>query len=142
MNSKLDINQVHTHLLKQDTGSFKALEEPSDNDDKLQLSMLQFLLPHGEIVEIASQSLILIGRQAGNEHHIDVDLSSYGAESGISRTHAAVQITYSSVFVRDFESRNGIFLNGEILFPMRDYMLQDGDELKIGTLKLRVIFIP
>jgi pSer/pThr/pTyr-binding forkhead associated (FHA) protein len=140
MNSQLDINQIHTRRLTEQAATFKILEEASVGE--LQLSMLHFLLPNGEVVEISSQSLILIGRQEGNGHHIDVDLSAFGGESGISRTHAAVQITYSAVFVRDFESRNGIYLNGEMLLPMQDYVLRDGDVLKLGTLKLRVIFVP
>jgi pSer/pThr/pTyr-binding forkhead associated (FHA) protein len=140
MNSQLDINQIHTRRLTEQAATFKILEEASDGE--LQLSMLHFVLPNGEVAEISSQSFILIGRQEGNGHHIDVDLSTFGGDSGISRTHAAIQITYSAVFVRDFESRNGVYLNGEILLPMQDYVLRDGDELKLGTLKLRVIFVP
>ena len=140
MDTKLDINRLHTHLLKYPQGDFKQLDDYFDTE--FQLSMMQFILPNGEAIEIPLQSLILIGRQAGNEHRIDVDLSKFGAESSISRTHAAIQITHSAVYIRDFESRNGTLLNGEILQPMEDYILRDGDELKLGPTKIRVIFIP
>jgi len=133
-------NQVQTQMLTHPRAKFKALENPPEAE--LHLSMFQFMLPDGEAVEIASQSLILIGRQVSNKHQVDLDLSKFGAQSGVSRTHVAIQITHSAVFVRDFESRNGVFLNGEILQPMEDYILRDGDELKLGAVKLRVIFVP
>jgi hypothetical protein len=134
-------DEVKTHMMyNQPIGAFKKLKQSTTQ--ALRLSRLRFILPDGTNLEVPVSSFLLLGRQDGNEDKIDVDLSAFGSGSGVSRTHAAIQITHSAIFVRDFESRNGVFVNGEELFPMRDYPLQDGDELKLGNLKLRVIFVP
>ena len=133
-------NEVKTQMYNQPLGIYKRWKHSLNQE--LQLSSLRFLLPDATSVEVPVSSTILLGRQEANDNTIDVDLSAFGAGSGVSRTHAAIQITHSAVFVRDLESRNGVYINGEELFAMRDYAIHDGDELKLGNLKLRVIFIP
>lgn len=132
-------DEVKTQLYNQPFGTFKRLKHSSKQE--LKLSSLRFMLPNATNIEVPANSTILLGRQEANENKIDVDLSAFGASSGVSRNHAAITVTSTKVCVRDLGSRNGVFINGEELFAMRDYELQDGDELKLGNLKLRVIFV-
>ena len=58
MLTRLDVNKLHTHLLKYPEGDYKQLDDYFDAAP--QLSMLQFMLPNGEAVEIPLQPFILI----------------------------------------------------------------------------------
>lgn len=129
-----------TRALVQPVAAFKRPSKKSNTESSI--SFVRFILPNEQAVDVPAGSYIVMGRQKGNDRHIDFDLSViYGPESGVSRTHAVMQITTTSVFIRDFESTNGTYLNGSELLPMRDYPLNDGDELKLGSVVMRVIFI-
>ena len=140
MVDEFETQEVKTEMMySQPFGAYKKLKTATM--EAIRLSYLRFLLPNGGNIEIPIKSSILLGRQNGNENVVDLDLSDFGSDSGVSRNHACIRISRSGVFVRDLGSRNGVFVNGEELLSMRDYPIQDGDELKLGKLKVRVIFM-
>lgn len=51
---------------------------------------------------------------------------------GISRVHVEIVEISSGYEIRDLESRNGTFLNNELLIPNKLYPITDGDILKIA----------
>ncbi|MEN6391879.1 MAG: DUF6382 domain-containing protein [Syntrophomonas sp.] len=53
--------------------------------------------------------------------------------SGVSRVHMELVKTAAGWIVRDLDSKNGTFINGEKLIPNKDYPLVDGCRLKIAT---------
>ncbi|MEO7001993.1 MAG: FHA domain-containing protein, partial [Ktedonobacterales bacterium] len=72
----------------------------------------------------------------------DVDFTDWnGAASGISRNHLVISVGPDGVFVEDEESYNGTLCNGDRLCPRQRYLLNDRDELRLGTMMLRVLFI-
>lgn len=52
-------------------------------------------------------------------------------ETGISRIHAEITTENEQSTIKDLGSRNGSFINGEILVPYRVYILQEGDIVKL-----------
>jgi pSer/pThr/pTyr-binding forkhead associated (FHA) protein len=58
------------------------------------------------------------------------------ASAAISKRHCAVMVRGSQVFVRDFGSTNGTFVNGELV--QGEVELHDGDKLKVGPLEFTV----
>lgn len=58
------------------------------------------------------------------------------ASAAISKRHCALLIRGTKVFVRDFRSTNGTFVNGQQIGNEQE--LHDGDELKLGPLLFRV----
>ncbi len=58
------------------------------------------------------------------------------ASAAISKRHCAVLVRGSQVFVRDFGSTNGTFVNGELV--QGEVELHDGDQLKVGPLEFTV----
>lgn len=70
-----------------------------------------------------------IGREAGNEVHID--------DAGVSRQHARVLLHNGSVWVQDAGSRNGIFVNGDRVPDHKQ--LKVGDKLTVGSHAFEVI---
>jgi pSer/pThr/pTyr-binding forkhead associated (FHA) protein len=58
------------------------------------------------------------------------------ASAAISKRHCAIMVRGSQVFVRDFGSTNGTFVNGELV--QGETELHDGDALKVGPLQFTV----
>jgi pSer/pThr/pTyr-binding forkhead associated (FHA) protein len=58
------------------------------------------------------------------------------ASAAISKRHCAVMVRGSQVFVRDFGSTNGTFVNGELV--QGEVELHDGNKLKVGPLEFTV----
>lgn len=69
----------------------------------------------------------------------DVDLANFGArDKGVSRRHAALVRYHGRLHILDLNSVNGTFLNGTRLLSDNPHPLSAGDEIRIGTLNLRV----
>lgn len=77
----------------------------------------------------AASVLALGRRDADNQQQIDIDLVNF---QGISRLHAFFHLEGDCVFVEDFNSRNGTFLNGYELIPLRRYQVMPGASLRLG----------
>lgn len=91
-------------------------------------------------LEIADD--LLIGRK-DNARGIfpDVDLGLDGGyDAGVSRRHAILAHTNGAYTIEDLDSANGTFVNGQRLAPQTPARLTSGDELKCGTLLMRVEF--
>ncbi|MCG8351728.1 MAG: FHA domain-containing protein [Chloroflexales bacterium] len=87
----------------------------------------------------ASEEL-LIGRKdnaKGIFPDIDMGLDG-GYDAGVSRRHAIISFQNGVFVVEDLESANGTFINGDQLQPHVHTPLHHGDELKLGTLILRI----
>src|SRR5437870_6113256 len=59
------------------------------------------------------------------------------ASAMISKRHCAVLVKAGEVFLRDFESTNGTFVNDEQV--KGEVPLKDGDVLKVGPLSFKVV---
>lgn len=72
----------------------------------------------------------------------EVDLTGYDAEKlGVSRLHARLSIHDGSLYITDLDAANGTFLNGLRLTARQPRILRDGDEIKLGKLRLQITFI-
>ena len=89
-------------------------------------------------IQCPQQAIISLGRRDdANHQQIDIDFAELG-ENGVSRLHAFIYITDKGIFIEDFNSRNGTFLNHYQLLPLRRYPLQEQDVLKLGRIELIV----
>jgi pSer/pThr/pTyr-binding forkhead associated (FHA) protein len=94
---------------------------------KMSLVVLTSGKTEGQAIPIPSAQFI-IGR--------DPQCHLRPASAMISKRHCAVLARNDSVFLRDFDSTNGTFLNDE---PVKgEVPLKDGDILKVGPLAFRV----
>jgi hypothetical protein len=85
---------------------------------------------------------LLIGRK-DNARSIfpDIDLGLDGGyDAGVSRRHAILAWNNGVYTVEDLGSANGTFVNGQRLPAQQATRLKQGDELKCGTLLMRVEF--
>ena len=85
---------------------------------------------------------LLIGRK-DNARGIfpDVDLGLDGGyDAGVSRRQSILAYNNGVYTVEDLSSSNGTFINGQRLAAQQATRLKQGDELKCGTLLMRVEF--
>ena len=96
----------------------------------------------GRRISLAVNDDLLLGRK-DNARGIfpDVDLGLEGGyDSGVSRRHAILARKNDSYVLEDLGSANGTFINGRQLAPARPMRLANGDEIRCGTLLLRIEF--
>lgn len=101
---------------------------------------IRLRLMNGKAFELAGKNDYVIGRRDPNAPTPDVDLTDWnGAASGVSRQHAAIHVSSEGVSIEDLESLNETIRNGYRLLPHQRYPLQDGDELRLGSISLLVV---
>lgn len=96
-----------------------------------------------KLIEVPLLTRIILGRVAeGDSMRPDVDLSLFGALTlGVSRMHAAIARSRSALFLNDLNSTNHSWLNGSLLEQNVELPLHDGDEIRLGSLALRVFYL-
>lgn len=84
----------------------------------------------------------LLGRTAASSpDSLFIDLTPYDARAkGVSRIHAAIRRSDVTLTFEDLNSINGTYLNGSRLPPRQPQTLHDGDELRLGLLRIRIAF--
>ena len=99
------------------------------------------LMDSGKILPLASRNEFTLGRLSeGQPIMPDIDLTPYQAyASGVSRLHAVVKRDGNRVVVMDLGSSNGTYLNGRRLNPHMEEMLNHGDIVALGKLKIQIL---
>lgn len=82
---------------------------------------------------------IVVGREDPLEGIFpDVDLTDHGGDvGGVSRRHARLFVQDDRLLIEDLNSANHTTVNGQPLAPGQPQPLQDGDEVRVGRVKLR-----
>ncbi|HJQ99573.1 MAG TPA: FHA domain-containing protein [Candidatus Polarisedimenticolaceae bacterium] len=101
------------------------LPPPPDPNDKTQDVPIARLVVEGSGTEHRLGRCTYIGRDTDN--HIRLQASQ------VSRRHASVNLGPSGFVLRDEQSRYGTFVNDE---PIQEQALRDGDQLRIGEVRL------
>lgn len=85
-------------------------------------------------------SELLIGRlDSANGVYPNLDLTTDGGfEGGVSRRHARITFRDGVPYLEDLKSTNHTYLNNVCLEPLIPYPLHHGDEVRVGTMLLRV----
>ncbi len=102
------------------------------------------LISDGRRVQLEGNKTLLVGRTDQKRGIIpDIDLGVYGGyDAGVSRRHAMIALNETACTVEDLDSANGTFINGQRIHAHQPMPLHNGDELKFGTLPLRVEINP
>jgi len=86
---------------------------------------------------------LILGREGEATLEAVLDLSELNAANmGVSRRHAMIRRTESGFEVLDLSSRNGTWLNAERLVPNKPYPFASGSQLRIGQMRLLVMYHP
>ena len=95
---------------------------------------------------VDSKGEFVIGRKVGGTKNVSetlLDLSPLGGYGqGISRRHAAIRRAEKGYEILDLGSVNGTWLNNERLTPHQFYPLTSGSHLRLGNMRLFVLYQP
>lgn len=58
---------------------------------------------------------------------------------GISKQHALIERVNGNIYIKDLHSTNGTFINGELINPMEQYGLTNGDKITLANLTYEFI---
>ena len=121
----------------ENTPSTAALPQADAPDAVVSL----YLADSGQIIHLAGRTEFTLGRVADNQPILpDVDFSLFEAYSqGVSRLHASLKIINLRVVITDLGSSNGTRVNGQKIMPHIDYLLNHGDVIALGKLKIQVL---
>jgi hypothetical protein len=100
-----------------------------------------YILSTRQQITIDVKGRTVLGRLSGVEDDgtLNIDLSPFMAfQLGVSRRHLMLIPEDDKILAFDLSSRNGSFLNGEAMSSRKGYEITDGDELRLGTLNVRV----
>lgn len=114
----------------------QSLTMPSSNP------VVVYIRDADEPLAISRSGTFTFGRQDETiEADLDIDLNMYGADDlGVSRLHATLDTAASPPTLKDLDSFNGTFINGQRLVAQQIYYLQSSDEIRLGRMVLRVFY--
>lgn len=105
-------------------------------------TIVMFFDTQREPLTAVVQPEVTLGRQnpGGTERY--VDLESYNAfERGVSRIHVKIKRIGTEFEVEDLASANGTYINGFSIAPHKPHPLKNGDEVRMGDLRMHVYFL-
>jgi hypothetical protein len=92
---------------------------------------------------LSAKDEFILGRRVGTTSGPLLDLSPLGGyHMGLSRRHAVIRRTAEGYEVFDLGSVNGTWLNEERLVPHQAYPLPSGSHLRLGRMRLFVLYRP
>lgn len=99
------------------------------------------LLDTGQVIPLSTKNEFTMGRVSeGQPIMPDIDLSPYQAyAAGVSRLHAVIKRSGNRIIFMDLGSANGTYINGKRLEPNVEQVLNHGDIIALGKLKLQVL---
>jgi len=99
------------------------------------------LLDTGQVLPLSTRNEFTMGRiSEGQPIMPDIDLSPYQAyAAGVSRLHAVIKRDGSRIVLIDLGSANGTYINGKRLTPNVEQVLNHGDIIALGKLKLQIL---
>ncbi|OHD15201.1 MAG: hypothetical protein A2086_11730 [Spirochaetes bacterium GWD1_27_9] len=113
-------------MFSQQTGKFITNENVDTN--KMAKINAKSTVPR---LEVAGQTKELsnkafgIGREKTNQLIV--------GDTKVSRHHAVVTFENGVAYIKDTDSTNGTYINGQKLVAGKKYQLKNGDKIKIGT---------
>ena len=106
-------------------------------------TLVIFIDGHREPLTASAQPQVAFGRQnVTSSGSAQIDLEPYGAfEKGVSRHHSVIRRSGLGFEIEDLGSANGTFVNGFSLTPHTPRIIKNGDELRLGELRMHVYFL-
>lgn len=94
-----------------------------------------------QLLLLEGRAEYVIGREGSANEIPEVNLGPYGGrERGVSRRHALLRVDRRQLLLVDLGSSNGTWLNGTQLSSQEPIRLENGDELRLGKLVIKVFF--
>ncbi|XP_054159820.1 angiogenic factor with G patch and FHA domains 1-like [Oppia nitens] len=138
--TKLEVIYVSS---EEEEGEILDSEDSSDdnsddsNNVKLSPPLVRMIVKQSSTLDIGSLLLVTcMGAKIGNEANCDVWIT----DETVSRTHAEIKYDYklNNYMMKDLNSTNGTFINGEKLETNTEMIVKHSDEITFGECVLLV----
>jgi len=143
-NTQPENDEFETHEIDREKAIQEASNRKTDPLDSDIPRRLKFVVKEtGSVFEVKVRLYMVIGRVTNSrDRKVDIDLTPFARhEHGISRYHSYIQVVENRISITDFNSTNGTYINGDLLRPSQSYRLRHGDNIRFGSLELKVLFI-
>ncbi len=120
---------------------YSSVPPPDSYDGVGEKKVSLYFLDTGQILDLETQKEYTIGRQYENQPILpDIDLTPFkGFEWGISRLHAKINVGYQEVTITDMGSSNGTWHAGKRIPEDSPYVLNHGDLIMLGKLRIQAL---
>lgn len=99
-----------------------------------------FIGGHKQPVLLRKRAEIYLGRDRSPEGDPPLIDPDTGLKSGVSRQHAVISHADGVYTIKDLESTNGSSLNGKRMLANVPYVLQSGDQIRLGKIVIYIYF--
>jgi hypothetical protein len=132
---------ISTSQILEDTGARVPVAPRSYQPGGVDAWGSLHLLDTGQVLPLTGRNEFTLGRiSEGQPIMPDIDLSPYQAyASGVSRLHAVVKRDNQRAIIMDLGSANGTYINGKRLTANVEQILNHGDIVALGKLKIQVL---
>ncbi len=144
-----DVIKIHPFTIQFFNGlAVYEQSPPSESTSVIREDMLRNVLGGLFGAEDNPPKLIVISGQASVEQfelkgiHVEFKLGRAPHcdlvihDENVSREHALIRRDPTGVFIRDLNSRNGVYINGQRITRNQEYRLNDRDEISLGIVTL------
>lgn len=117
---------------------------PPSSRNPIRDDLRLIVLNSGRVIECPDKDNVIIGRSdtvTGERPDIDLTLDN-AVELGVSRRHVCITFRDDTPFLTDLGSKNYTFLNRRQMMRGQPYPLQNGDEVRLGNVILKVLYDP
>jgi len=137
-----ETRRLDENLDEQPTDPMKPDIEPSPSQ-ALPETLILHVISTGEMIPVPIKDTIVVGRKDPSQRiQPDLDLTPYrGYQCGVSRSHAVIFVKDNALWVRALSTANGTQVNAIELSVAQEYPLRDGDELRLGALRMKVVYV-
>jgi len=137
-------DEFETHEIDREKAIQQASDRKTDPLDGDIPRRLKFIVKEtSDVFEVKVRLYMVIGRVTNpRDRKVDIDLTPFARhEHGVSRFHSYIQVVENRISLTDFNSTNGTYINGDLLQPSQAYRLRHGDNIRFGSLELKVLFV-
>ncbi len=142
--SKDPSHEIDTVQIPHSENYVEAVPRQTDPLDLDIPRRLRFVMKESnEIFDVNVRLYMVMGRKTNpRDRKVDIDLTPFvHRDHGVSRYHSYIQVVDHRISITDFNSTNGTFVNGELLKPSKAHRLRHGDNIRLGNLEFKVLFI-
>ncbi|MGB7338824.1 MAG: FHA domain-containing protein [Phototrophicaceae bacterium] len=133
------VGEAQTKQLDRDSKRDLQLSEPPSSRP-----LMLYIADGSAPLSIERKNSLIIGRADPAKTHdtdVQIDLTSFNAQHfGVSRKHAQLDAREQPPVLVDLGSYNGTYINGERLTKDIPKILESGDEIQMGRLKMRLYY--
>ena len=126
-----DVEPIEEEQIPEEQSTPHAEAEPERPRDIEEIE-LRYRGPLGAFAFFDRKDEFIIGKELTSDGVLN-------ANPAVSRRHCRVVNAHSYCYVEDMGSKNGTFINDQILLPGKPFILSDGDRLKIADMSFDVV---